>query len=290
MPLGHRSGSETLTRRGSSSASSLPLRQVQLLDTSRPGTRPARRSPGLAHSRRPRRRLGHPIRRSRRPCAQGRPQRMATLRRPRPTGIRPLGRPRRLTQATNTRTEWRSECHQSEHRDRAHIGHICARGPRHTERRLRALIARRRGRCYVRCEAATGPSENTLGVLALTFQEARRFLFVDSLERNAAGKANYELLRTLAAERLTSYGSAIREHRQGSEDGSMRKLGILVALTTAAAVVGIAPAVAGAQTQPTPYVAAFCDAANRTDKAFAKLESGGKPKQKDIQALQKALG
>lgn len=70
----------------------------------------------------------------------------------------------------------------------------------------------------------------------------------------------------------------------------MRKLGILVALTTASAVVGIAPAVAGAQTQPTPEVTSFCDAALATDKAFAKLESGGKPKQKDIQALQSALG
>jgi hypothetical protein len=34
---------------------------------------------------------------------------------------------------------------------------------RHSLWRLRALVARRRGRCYVRCEAATGPSENTLG-------------------------------------------------------------------------------------------------------------------------------
>ena len=66
----------------------------------------------------------------------------------------------------------------------------------------------------------------------------------------------------------------------------MRKLGVLVALTTASAVVGIAPAAA----QTTPDTTAFCDAANRTDKAFAKLESGGKPKQKDIQALQSALG
>jgi len=34
------------------------------------------------------------------------------------------------------------------------------------------------------------------------FKKPRRFLFVDSLERNAAGKANYEMLRKLAAARL----------------------------------------------------------------------------------------
>jgi hypothetical protein len=66
----------------------------------------------------------------------------------------------------------------------------------------------------------------------------------------------------------------------------MRKLGFFVALTTVGALLGIAPAAA----QTTPEVTAFCDAANRTDKAFAKLESGGKPKQKDIQALQSSLG
>jgi fatty-acyl-CoA synthase len=36
------------------------------------------------------------------------------------------------------------------------------------------------------------------------FKKPRRFLFVDSLERNAAGKANYQILRTLAANRLRS--------------------------------------------------------------------------------------
>ena len=36
------------------------------------------------------------------------------------------------------------------------------------------------------------------------FKKPRRFLFVDSLERNAAGKANYQNLRKLAAERLGS--------------------------------------------------------------------------------------
>ena len=34
------------------------------------------------------------------------------------------------------------------------------------------------------------------------FKKPRRFLFVDSLERNAAGKANYQMLRKLAAEKL----------------------------------------------------------------------------------------
>jgi hypothetical protein len=65
----------------------------------------------------------------------------------------------------------------------------------------------------------------------------------------------------------------------------MRKLGFLVALTTAGALLGIAPA--GAQT--TPEVTAFCDAANTADKAISKLESGGKPKQKDVQAAETAL-
>jgi acyl-CoA synthetase (AMP-forming)/AMP-acid ligase II len=36
------------------------------------------------------------------------------------------------------------------------------------------------------------------------YKKPRRFLFVDSLERNAAGKANYQVLRKLAAERLVS--------------------------------------------------------------------------------------
>jgi fatty-acyl-CoA synthase len=36
------------------------------------------------------------------------------------------------------------------------------------------------------------------------FKKPRRFLFVDSLERNAAGKANYQILRKLAANRLGS--------------------------------------------------------------------------------------
>ena len=36
------------------------------------------------------------------------------------------------------------------------------------------------------------------------YKKPRRFLFVDSLERNAAGKANYQSLRRLATERLGS--------------------------------------------------------------------------------------
>jgi hypothetical protein len=65
----------------------------------------------------------------------------------------------------------------------------------------------------------------------------------------------------------------------------MRKLGFFVALTTVGALLGIAPAAA----QTTPEVTAFCDSANKADKAIAKLESGGKPKQKDLQAAETAL-
>jgi hypothetical protein len=64
----------------------------------------------------------------------------------------------------------------------------------------------------------------------------------------------------------------------------MRKLGFLVAFATAAAVVGITPAVA----QTTPEVTAFCDAALTTDKAAEKALVE-KPKQKDVQALDAAL-
>jgi hypothetical protein len=65
----------------------------------------------------------------------------------------------------------------------------------------------------------------------------------------------------------------------------MHKLGFLVALTTVGALLGIAPAAA----QTTPEVTAFCDAALKADKAVAKLESGGRPKQKDVQAAETAL-
>ena len=70
----------------------------------------------------------------------------------------------------------------------------------------------------------------------------------------------------------------------------MRKLGILVALTTASAVVGIAPAVAGAQTQPTPEVTAFCDAGLKVDKAMAAAGQSDKgPSKKQQQAIDTAL-
>ena len=36
------------------------------------------------------------------------------------------------------------------------------------------------------------------------YKKPRRFLFLDSLDRNAAGKANYQALRRLAAEMLGS--------------------------------------------------------------------------------------
>jgi hypothetical protein len=65
----------------------------------------------------------------------------------------------------------------------------------------------------------------------------------------------------------------------------MRKLAFLLALATAGALVGIAPAAA----QPTPEVTAFCDAALRADKASTKVFEARKPKQKDVQALDAAL-
>ena len=65
----------------------------------------------------------------------------------------------------------------------------------------------------------------------------------------------------------------------------MRTLAFLVALGTAGALVGIAPAAA----QTSPEVTAFCDAAIKADKAVNKIQSGGKPKQKDIQAAETAL-
>jgi hypothetical protein len=65
----------------------------------------------------------------------------------------------------------------------------------------------------------------------------------------------------------------------------MRKLGFLVALTTAGALLGVAPAAA----QPTPEVTAFCEAALNTDKAADKVFATEKPKQKDIRAFESAL-
>jgi plastocyanin len=65
----------------------------------------------------------------------------------------------------------------------------------------------------------------------------------------------------------------------------MRKLGFLVVLATAGALLGIAPAAA----QTTPEVTAFCEAALTTDKAADKVFASERPKQKDIQAFQAAL-
>jgi hypothetical protein len=65
----------------------------------------------------------------------------------------------------------------------------------------------------------------------------------------------------------------------------MRKLGVLVALTTAAAVVGIAPAVA----QTTPEVTAFCDAGLKVDRALNKVFSARKPSSKVKQEADQAL-
>jgi hypothetical protein len=65
----------------------------------------------------------------------------------------------------------------------------------------------------------------------------------------------------------------------------MRKLALLVAVPIVGALLGIAPAAA----QPTPDITAFCDAALTADKAANTVFAGGKPKQKDIQALDAAL-
>lgn len=65
----------------------------------------------------------------------------------------------------------------------------------------------------------------------------------------------------------------------------MRKLAVLGAVPIIGALLGIAPAVA----QPAPGATAFCDAALTTDKAADKALGGGKPKQKDVQALDTAL-
>jgi plastocyanin len=65
----------------------------------------------------------------------------------------------------------------------------------------------------------------------------------------------------------------------------MRKLGFLVALATAGALIGVAPAAA----QPTPAVTAYCEAALATDKAADKVFASERPRQRDIQAFQTAL-
>lgn len=66
----------------------------------------------------------------------------------------------------------------------------------------------------------------------------------------------------------------------------MRKVGFLVALTTAGVLIGGAPATA----QPTPEVQAFCDASLAVDTAANKaLGTTGRPKRKDVRALEAAL-
>jgi hypothetical protein len=65
----------------------------------------------------------------------------------------------------------------------------------------------------------------------------------------------------------------------------MRKVAFLVAVATAGALLGIAPAAA----QTTPEITAFCEAARTTDKAADKLFASERPKQKDIQAFETAL-
>ena len=65
----------------------------------------------------------------------------------------------------------------------------------------------------------------------------------------------------------------------------MRNLAVLIAVPVVGTLLGIAPAAA----QPTPEVTAFCDAALTTDKAAGKALVE-KPKQKDIRALETALG
>ena len=65
----------------------------------------------------------------------------------------------------------------------------------------------------------------------------------------------------------------------------MRKFAFLVAVPVVGAVLGIAPAAA----QPTPEITAFCDAALTADKAANKAFGGGKPKPKDVRALDAAL-
>jgi hypothetical protein len=70
----------------------------------------------------------------------------------------------------------------------------------------------------------------------------------------------------------------------------MRKLASLVALATVGALVGVVPAVAGAQTQPTPEITTFCDAGLKVDRAFAAAGASNKPPtKKQQQAIEQAL-
>lgn len=65
----------------------------------------------------------------------------------------------------------------------------------------------------------------------------------------------------------------------------MRKLGFFVALTTASAMLGLAPAAA----QPTPEVTAFCEAGLVADRAADKFFNSERPSRKVRQEFQTAL-
>jgi len=70
----------------------------------------------------------------------------------------------------------------------------------------------------------------------------------------------------------------------------MRKLAFLVAPLTVGALLGVFPAVAAAQTQPTPDVTAFCDAGLKVDQAFAAAGQSNKPPtKKQQQAIEQSL-
>lgn len=67
--------------------------------------------------------------------------------------------------------------------------------------------------------------------------------------------------------------------------GAVASSGYAAADGKATAAAGITPAIA----QPAPSVTAFCDAELSVDKAASKVFGTGKPKQKDVQALDAAL-
>ena len=70
----------------------------------------------------------------------------------------------------------------------------------------------------------------------------------------------------------------------------MRKLGFLVAPLAVGALMGVVPAGAGAQAQPTPDVTAFCDAGLKVDQAFAAAGQSNKPPtKKQQQAIERSL-
>jgi hypothetical protein len=70
----------------------------------------------------------------------------------------------------------------------------------------------------------------------------------------------------------------------------VRKLGFLVAPLAVGALIGVVPAGAGAQAQPTPDVTSFCDAGLKVDQAFAAAGQSNKaPTKKQQQAIEQAL-